>query len=183
MADIRTSFSTLEISGTEVGAPLHRVFEGDAYATKNASAGLVAKNGTNLVYLKTNPVTGALFVDTAGISVVCKNSRGELAAGSATLATVTGAVITLAVSKAYQGIGFLVSCRRDSLFQIVWNNNGAETILGEIVVGAGAFTVSSELHCLSFTSGATGTQELKIKGMNFDAQSTLRASITAEEVQ
>jgi len=183
MTDIRTSFAILEDSGTQAGAPLHRVFEGDAYASKNASPALVAKNGTDLVYLKTNSVTGALFVDTSGISVVCKSSAGELAAGSATLATVTGAVITLVASKAYQGIGFVVSSRRDSLFQIIWNNNGVDTILAEIVVGSGAFTVSSELHCLSFTSGATGTQELKVKAKNFEAQSSLRASITAEEVQ
>lgn len=183
MADPRTSFMILENASTQVGVPLHKAQEGDAYSTLNAHPALIAKSGTNLVYLKTNPTTGALFVDTAGVSVVCKNSKGELAAGSATLALVTGASITLTASKAYQAIGFVMSCRRDALFQIIWNNNAVETILAEIIVGSGAYTVSSELHCLSFTSGAIGTQELKIKAMNFEALSSLRASVTVEEVQ
>jgi hypothetical protein len=182
MTDIRTSFPTLEISGTEVGAPLHRVLENDAYAAKNASAALVAKDSTGLLlkYLKVD-ANGALLVSSDGVAT-CLRARGELAAGSGTLVLVTGANIPLTTSKNYREIGFIVSCQRDALYQIIWNNNGAETILGEIVVGSGAYTVADQLHCLSFTSGATGTQELKIKGMNFNALSSLRASVTVEEV-
>lgn len=182
MTDLRTSFPTLEDATTQVGAPLHKVLEGTAAAAKNASAALVAKDPSgNLIYLRTD-AAGNLAVTTEG-AANCKKARGELAAGQATTpALVTGANIPLTVSKGYKEIGFLVSCRRDALFQIIWNDNGAETILGEIVVGSGAFTVPGELHCLSFTAGATGTQELKIKAMNFEALSSLRASLTVEEV-
>lgn len=181
MADIRESFTVLEDSSTQAGLPLHKVLEGDAYAAKNALPALVAKNGTNLVYLKTNPSTGALLVDT-GAATICFTENGELAAGSAAIAQVTGALITLSVSTDYQAIGFVVACFRDSLFQIIWNDNGAETILGEILIGPGQYTVAGELHCLKFTSGASGTQELKIKAKNMNALSSLRATINVEEV-
>jgi hypothetical protein len=182
MTAVRTSFPTLEISGTEVGAPLHRVLEDDAYAAKNASAALVAKDVTGLLlkYLQVD-ANGALLVTMDSIAD-CLRARGELAAGSGSLAVVTGAVIPLTVDKVYREVGFIVSCLRDALFQIIWNNNGAETILGEILVGAGSYTVANQLHCLSFTAGSTGTQELKIKAMNFNALSSLRASLTVEQV-
>lgn len=183
MADPRTSFVTLEDVTTQVGVPLHRVVEGDAAAGKNAHAAIVAKDAAgNLIYLKTG-VGGALLT-TDDAATVCKRSQaGELAAGSATMVLVTGAVIPLAVSKEYASVGFVVSCRRDALFQIIWSDNGVESVLAEIIVGSGAYTISDELHCLSFTSGATGTQELLVKAKNFEALSSLRASIVAEEVQ
>jgi hypothetical protein len=181
MADVRTSFTVLEDSGTQAGLPLHKVLEGDAYAAKNALPALIAKSGTDLIYLKVNPSTGALLVDT-GAATECLKAKGELAAGSATLALVTGAEISLAVSTGYESIGFIVSCRRDALFQIIQVDNVTETILSEMIVGPGAYTISDELHCLSFTSGATGTQKIKIMAKNFEALSSLRASVTIEQI-
>jgi hypothetical protein len=104
------------------------------------------------------------------------SSAGTAAAISVTTQGVTNA------PQIYEEIGFIVSCRRDALFQIIHNNNGSETILAEMVVGSGAYTALGQLHCLSFQTGATGTQELKIKAMNFEAQSSLRASLTATEL-
>jgi len=181
MADPRTSFMVLEDSTSAAGLPLHKVLEGDALAAKNALAALVAKSGTNLAYLKLNATTGALLVDTGAVGT-CKKAKGELAAGSAALALVTGATISLTASKVYEEIGFIVASRRDSLFQIIQVNDVTENILGEIIVGSGAYTVSDQLHCLSFTAGATGTQELKIVAKNFEALSSLRASLTVMEI-
>ena len=183
MSDLRTSFMVLEDSGTQAGVPLHKVLEGDAVAAKNALPALVAKvSGTNLfAYLKTDATTGALLVDT-GASTLCDKANGELAAGSASLADVTGAVITLTPSAVYQSVAFVVASLRDSLFQIVWVDDVTETVLTEVIVGSGAYTIVSTLHCLSFTAGATGTQELKIVAKNFTALSSLRASIFAEKV-
>lgn len=183
MADLRTSFVTLEDSSTQAGLPLHKMLEGDAVASKNGHPAFVAKvTGTNVsAYLKVNPSTGALLVDN-NAAVECHTANGELAAGSATIVAVTNAEIVLSVDTHYQEIGFIVSSRRDSLFQIIWLNDVTETILGEVVVGSGAYTVSSQLHCLSFTTGATGDQKIYVKAKNFEALSSLRASITVEEV-
>lgn len=181
MADPRTSFMILEDSATQAGVPLHKIAEGNAVSGKNALPAMVAKDPSgNFVYLKSN-AAGQLLIDQQA-QVICKKAQGELAAGSATIADVTSAAITLTADKSYQNVGFIVSCRRDALFQIVQVNDATETILGEIVVGSGAYTISSQLHCLSFTSGSTGTQSLKIVAKNFEALSSLRASITVEEI-
>lgn len=181
MSDPRTSFIVLEDSSSQAGLPLHKALEGEAIAAKNAHGALVAKNGTNFAYLKVDPSTGALLTTSEG-ATECKKANGELAAGSASLATVTGAVIPLTTDTVYEDIGFVVSSRRDSLFQIIWNDDGVETVIAEAIVGSGAPTFSAKLHCLSFTSGATGTQELKVVAKNFEALSSLRASLVANKV-
>lgn len=184
MADPRTSFSVLEDSSTQAGLPLHKVLEGDAYAAKNALPALVAKSGANLTYLSINPATGALYVDTSGVTSICmKSPAGELAAGSATLVAVTSAEISLTVDMVYEDIAFVVSSRRDSLFQIVHQDDATFTVLAEIIVGSGAYTEIGQLHCLSITAGSTGVQKLLVKAKNFEALSSLRATITASEVQ
>lgn len=182
MADPRTSFTVLEDSGTQAGLPLHKVLEGDAAAAKNALAALIAKNGSNLAYLKVDPTTGALLTTTEG-ATECLKAKGELAAGSGTIVAVTGAEIVLSTDTKYQEVGFVVSCRRDAIFQIIQLDDVTENVLAEIVVGSGAYTVSNQLHCLEFTTGSTGDQKLLVKAKNFEALSSLRASITVEEVQ
>lgn len=89
----------------------------------------------------------------------------------------------MTASAVYEDIGFVVSSRRDSLFQIIQQNDVTETILAEIIVGAGQYTVSSQVHCLTITAGATGVQKLKVKAKNFEALSSLRATVTINEIQ
>jgi len=182
MTDLRTSTMILEDATTAAGLPLHKVLEGDAYAAKNALPALVAKDSTGLLlkYLKVD-ANGALLVNTEVVST-CKKAKGELAAGSGTLALVTGASIILTADKSYEGVGFVVSCRRDALFQIIWSDDVTDNVLAEIVVGSGSYTAVGELHCLNFTAGATGVQALKLKAMNFEALSSLRGSIVVSEV-
>jgi hypothetical protein len=95
---------------------------------------------------------------------------------------VTGASITLAVSKTFYGITAVVSSRRDSLFQLVQINDATTTILAEAVVGAGQYSFTFDLRDYELASGATGTQTLKIMAKNFEALSSLRATLTVNEV-
>lgn len=184
MTDLRTSTPILEDSSTAAGLPLHKVLEGDALAAKNALAALIAKSGSNLAYLKVKPSTGALMVDTSGAVVNKKNSpAGELAAGSATIVAVTGAEIALSVGKVYNSVSIVCSSRRDSLFQIIWLDDVTETVICEFIVGSGAFTVVETVPDFEITAGSTGVQKLLVKAKNFEALSSLRASIFAAEVQ
>ena len=109
-----------------------------------------------------------------------KSTAGELAAGSGTLVAVTGASITLAVSTVYDNVSFVFSCRRDSLFQLIQTDDVTLTVLAEFIVGAGQYTVVGEMHCFKVTSGASGVQTLSVKAMNFEAQSSLRATIACQ---
>ena len=181
MADLRESFATLEDSSTSEGKALAARTEGQAAAAQNGSIGFSFKDASGNVVL---PV-----LDTAGnVKVVIdeglclKSQAGELSAGSASLVAVTNAEITLATSTMYSGIGFIVSSRRDSLFQIIQQNDAVDTVIAEMIVGAGQYSLFGELHCLKITTGATGTQKLKVFAKNFEALSSLRATITAQVI-
>ena len=180
MADLRTSFPVLEDSSTQAGLPLHKVLAGDAAAAKNALAALVFKDPSgNLQYARVNS-DNEVIVSTQSDEVACLNARGSVG-GSASFVAV--ATITLGLDLKYNKIGWIVACFRDAEFEIIWNDNGVETILASILVGSGDINDSGELDCLEFMSGLIGTQELKIKAKNFNALSDFRATLSVLETQ
>ena len=145
----------------------------------DGSIGFSYKDSSGNLVLPSLDTAGNIKVTFADRTCL-KSPAGELAAGSATLVAVTGASITLAASTVYDNIGFIFSCRRDSLFQLIQTDDVTLTVLAEFIVGAGQYTVVGELHCFKVTSGATGVQTLSVKAKNFEAQSSLRATITAQ---
>jgi len=145
----------------------------------DGSIGFAYKDSSGNLVLPSLDTAGNIkvtFVDRTCL----KSPAGELAAGSASIVAVTGASITLAVSTVYDNIGFIFSSRRDSLFQLIQTDDATVTVLAEFIVGAGQYTVVGELHCFKITTGATGTQTLSVKAKNFEALSSLRATITAQ---
>jgi hypothetical protein len=160
----------------------HEDLEGDASAGKDGLVAFAFKDSTGDLVLPQLTSAGAIQVTSAAIVTRRKSTAGELAAGSATLANVTGASITLAVSKTFYGITAVVSSRRDSLFQLVQVNDATTTVLAECVVGAGQYSFTFDLKDYELASGASGTQTLKIMAKNFEAQSSLRATLTVNEV-
>lgn len=181
MSDPRTSFPVLEDSSTQAGLPLHKVAEGVAASGKNALAALAFKDPSgNFIYPKTD-ADGKIAITTSSDNIAYLSDTGEVAAGSGTLTDV--ADITLVAESEYRDIGFIVSCFRDALFQIVQVDDASETVLAEILVGPGYLTHSEKLTGLNFIAGATGTQVLKVKGKNMNAQSSLRATLIVSEVQ
>jgi hypothetical protein len=160
----------------------HEDLEGDASAGKDGLVAFAFKDSTGDLVLPQLTSAGAVPVTSAATAIRRKSTAGELAAGSGTLANVTGASITLAVSKTFYGITAVVSSRRDSLFQLVQVNDATTTILAEAVVGAGQYSFTFDLKDYELVSGATGTQTLKIMAKNFEAQSSLRATLTVNEV-
>lgn len=186
MADLRESFPTLEDVGTQAGVPLHKALEGDAASGKNAHGALVAKDPDgNLIYLKLN-AGGSLAVTLDGAKA-CRSKRGT-AVGSATFVDV--AVMTLVNEASYEDIDWAVSCFRDAIFEIVYvtdvGDTNTEEILGDVLVGPGAFTSSGELSCTKFTVPAanvgTGVNELRLRAKNLNATSDFRGSISIGEI-
>lgn len=183
MADLRTSVMILEDSGTQAGVPVHKVLQGDPLAAKNAVPVLGFKDAAgNLRYPKVDAQDRILTNSDVG-DTACLSAKGELVAGSASFALVTGAVLTLVPDLEYVEVGFVVSCFRDAIFQVVQVDDAVETVLAEVLVGAGALTFSAELHCLSFVAGSTGTQELKLMAKNQNGLSSLRGTLTVTEIQ
>lgn len=208
MADERASFPSLEDAGG-IGQALRQVQEGESVASKNGSLAWAFKDGSgNAIAAPVRTIgdaaaglpvlPAAAFRDSAGNLVFPqlnsanqlpvtfaatgngKKGRGELLAGSGTLVTI--ATITLANSKTYDNLAYIVSCFRDALFQVIWNDDGAETVLADALCGPGQFTFHGTLPDAEFTTGATGTQELLIKAINTTGSlSALRASMSVNE--
>lgn len=174
MADVRPSYPNLE-DGSNVGAALAKALAGDTSTAKNAQGALVAIDGASqFQYLKVNG-SGELVVSSGGVDVANLSDAQEHV-GSATFVDV--AVVTLNTDHVYQNIGFVTQCFRDSLFKIVWNDDGTPTVLAYLPNND-----SDVVPNLSFTSGSTGTQELKIQALNQNVLSELRGTLTVDEVQ
>lgn len=184
MADVRTSFTVLEDPTSQAGLPLHKVAEGVAVAGKNALPALAFKNVDGEFVYPQLDADGRLLVTTEALGATAElTARGELAAGAATMTLITGAEITLTADLVYKNVGFVVSCYRDAHFQIIQTDDATETILADVLVGAGNFTHSEVMVGLNFVAGATGTQKLSLKGMNQNAQSAMRGTLVVSEVQ
>lgn len=182
MADLRTAFMVLEDASTNAGLPLHKALEGESITNKNGMPAFAAKDVSDqFAYLQLNS-QGELKVSSQGDTAGVK-ATGSVS-GSATFVDV--ATITLAASKVYKNIGWIVSCWRDAEFKIVQVNDMTTTdVTKGIIVGAGDYTDSNELSGLSVTSGASGTQSLKIQAKNLvgSALSDFRATLSALEEQ
>ena len=182
MADILQVFNTLADEITGEGEALASRIEGEAAAGQNGSIGFSFKDSGGNVVLPTLTADGKLPVDTESVSGTCKSAHGELAAGANTLTDITNAVVTVTAGSSLSKISAVVCCLRASLFQIIQDDNGTETVLAEAIVGPGQYTLKLDPHCLIATAGGTGTQEIKIKGMNFAVQSSLRGTVSLLEV-
>lgn len=181
MSNVRASFCIVEDASSQAGLPLHKVLEGDAIAGKNALAALVAKDqNANFRYLLTDSA-GKLLVNTEGDDVAELYADGEHAGSTSGYQTI--ASIALATSKDYKNLHAWASCFRDSVFQIVHDDNGTPTTLVTGVrVGSGAFTFAGIMKQLKFTSGATGTQSLILKAKNETVASSMSGVIGVDEV-
>lgn len=182
MADPKSRFAILADFTTAVGQMVHRALQGDPILNRNAVPVLGFKNAAAQFRYPAVDAQDRVLVSANAGDLAELAMPGELAAGSLTLADVTGAVITLQNSYQYQDIEVLVCSREDSLFQVVWDDDGSETVLGEIIVAAGHNTVAAKVPG-PFASGATGTQELKLVAMNFEVLASLRGTIGVTEVQ
>jgi hypothetical protein len=183
MVDEAELFNTLDDGGA--GAAPKKMQEGDSPTTANGLIGFSFKDSSGNVVLPQLTADGKLPV-TSDASGTCYYANGELAAGSLTLADITNASATIALTKEYSRIGAIVSCLHASLFQIVHTDDvgvgDTETVLGEMIVGPGQYTWSEELTCFILdTTGGTGVQALKLKGKNFRKLSSMRGSIAALE--
>lgn len=178
MANLRESFPTLENTSTNAGVALGARVEGDASAAINGAIGFAFKDISGNVVLPQLNAQGQLPVTSEQVGNNLY-ARGQNA-GSATEQLL--ATIALQNSKTYEDIYMQVSCFRDTEFRLTWNDNGSETELAAALTGPGSLTFGQKLEGVEFTSGATGTQELKIYGQNQNATSTMKATIAVKEI-
>lgn len=181
MADLAEVFPVLADATTGAGEALISRTEGEASSGIAGSIGFAFKDASGHVVLPELDVLGRLPVTTQSVGV-CKYARGLHASGSQTVGTAaTAATLALTASKWYSSIDMVASCFRAGVVQLVWNDNGSESIVADAIVGPGQFTVNVAIDCLRFQAGATGTQELLVKFTPTDKVSDFRATVAALE--
>ena len=190
MADPREIFYILADSSSGEGEAAISRIEGEASAAIAGLIGFSFKDSSGNVVLPQLDSEGRLPVTEVAAAGACFNAHGELAAGSATYAKVTGAEITLTAAKVYHTISATGCCLRTSIFEIVHIDDegvtDTETVLEEFIVGAGQFSFQTKLDCLELdTTGGTGVIVLTLRAKNFNgspnALSSLRGTLAALE--
>jgi len=192
MADLRESFPGLEDVSTGAGVAAGSRVEGDASSAVNGAIGFAFKDDSGDVILPALNASGQIVTNgltntqlratpvpvSMGIVVGDgKRARGTVG-GSLTLVTV--ATLALVVSKNYENLDFIVSCFRDARFQVILNDNGAETIIADACLTPGCSSLHAQLSEAEFATGASGTQSIIIKALNLNALSDFYASVSVK---
>lgn len=188
MADPKELFPIAESTVTAgAGLSPHAVVDATTLvAALRGILGFSFQNSSGQAVLPTLTSTGKVPVDTEAFTGVPLKAKGELAAGSLSIALVTGAELTLALSKIYTGFGIQVSCRQSSLFQVIYIDDASgtpvETVIAEAIVGPGQYTFHSALPNFKLdTTAGTGVQKIQLKAKNFEILSSLRGLISVFE--
>jgi len=185
MADVREVFTVLEDLSTGVGLPWSQAFEGSAAENRNAAPALVAKDTAgNLIYLKTN-LSGELVVSTESEEYALISDSGTNAGNAAFQDIVT---LDLQVDLVYKELEIVCSCFRDAVFQVVAISDAGGTPVTTVLIngircGAGQYSAIVSLSALMFTAGATGDQELVVRGKNLNTTSTMDVVVSIKEIQ
>lgn len=181
MADLRTSYTVLEDASTQAGLPLHKALSGESSSAKNAHGAFSYTDAAgNFQYAKVN-ANREVIVSLESADLASLSDFGTIA-GNASFTAV--ATIALVVDAVYRDITLIPYCTRDAQFKLVWDDDGAETDL-TAPVGVNAGQVSDDITFgkLTFTAGASGSQNLIVYAKNLNAPSDLHATIALEEIQ
>lgn len=151
--------------------------EGDAPADAVPSLGFKDSSG-NLAYGNLDSFGNIKTV--TSISTVTGDGKRARGTASGSLTLVTVATLTLANSKIYENLDFIVSCFRDSRFQVILSDNAVETIIADAICSPGCTSFHGKMQEAEIATGATGTQLLLIKALNLNSLSDFYASMSVK---
>jgi hypothetical protein len=172
MAEVKEVFPIVADFASEEGQSLHSIQSGVAPSTRRGIIGFSFKDSSGNVVLPQLDSQGRILTSSEGAGVEYA-ADGELAAGSLSMADITGAAITLTADKTYSKLQATVSCFRESVFHIVQIDDATTEILARVRVGPGQYTFTWNGGLKQFTAGSTGTQTLKVMGQNLDKASAM----------
>jgi hypothetical protein len=175
MAHIEEVFKILRDDSTGAGeAPISRI-EGEAALTKEGLIGFSFKDQSNNVILPQLDSSGRIPVTTQAAGAKLYADAQDVAGSTASFQDV--ATITLAVDTEYNNVEAHGFATRMTIYQIASNDDGTPDVLAQFMVGAGQYYARWDANNLEFTTGATGTQELKLQGKNLYKVSDLGGDI------
>lgn len=182
--DLRELFPVLENQDGS-GAGLTKVNTGQAITTVSGAAPVMAFQDSNGNFVWPQLDTQGRIKVSENATGVLLRARGQLDTGNATsgYVTVTGATLTLVAGATYVLASLVVSCFRETAAQLIWNNNGSQTILEDVLLGPGQYTCQIGLPNDSIVAGS-GTQQLFVQARNTTSNpSAIRASLVATQTQ
>lgn len=140
---------------------------------------LAAKDASgNLAYVNLN-ADGEVLVSGIGAGVSLFNSATVL--GVLSTPTVVASV-TLVATKVYETIEFMSACTFPVYWELIQVNDATTTVKSSWITGPGAFSFANKLQHLVVTAGASGTQQLRVRGTQLSgAASDMHASVGAFE--
>jgi len=176
MADLEEVFKTLVDESTGAGEALVSRVEGEAGAAQAGSIGFAFKDSSGNVILPALTADGKIPVDT-------ESAAGTIIRGNATVAGTGGVasdvvVLTLTVNEVYNMADYMGAASRIAKWEIVLDDNGSETVLDTFITGPGQFSFSKNPKNLEFSAGATGTQQLILRGTALFAGTDLHGRIS-----
>lgn len=210
MAEGREVFTILEDNATADGVKLPARSEGVAVAGNHIPS-LVAKDGAGAYQLVPIRAEGATVAGNELPVLAVKNVSGQWvhipldsfsripvttfvgspgtrlkarAAVNGVLNTATDVcTITLAVATVYEMPDFISSTTFHTLWELVWLDDATDTILSSWITGPGGYHFGKRMEDITFTSGATGTQTLRLRGTQTQGQaSSMHGTLTVQTV-
>jgi len=169
MADEREVFSILE-DGTGVGSAPSKKSEGDVAAGTVAVPGLIAKDSSGNLKFLTLDANGKLPVSSDAPGT-CLNQNGTVA-GVVSTETDVASITGLTISSDHNVVFALGAATKPVLWKIVQIDDATTNVLAEFITGPGQFSFQANELGIDFTSGAAGTQTLKLTGTQLRGPST-----------
>lgn len=176
MADVNELFLTLD-DGTGAGSAANVRQEGEAAAAQNGSIGFAFKDSNGDVILPSLTADGKIPVtgEAAGTIINASATVGGNPTNDVDVVVLSG----LTASKAHECTMAIGAATKEVLWSIVQVDDATETVLARFITGAGAYSFATEIK-LSFDTGATGAQSVKLvgnqlKGPATDLHGTLKA--------
>lgn len=135
--------------------------EGDAVSAVDALPALIAKNQAgNFKYLTVNN-DGELVVSLENIKEKKNATAIVTPSAIATLTTVVNLVLD--ISEVYEGISLRASCMFPTKWELVQVDAAVITVKDSFLTGPGQYSFSMKYGALEISSGATGTQNLRLR--------------------
>ncbi len=184
--DLRESFPTTEDAITGEGVPLTKSLEGDVASGKIGSVGFAFKNASGNLTLPQLDVQGRLPISSEiqGTRLRAKGTTaGSILNGSGSSYTNMTVVLSIPITNSVTGrmVGDMkgaVSCRRASLFQMVYQDTLNEVVLTEAILDSGQYTHPIGIDGDEFDIPASASSPaFIIRAGNFDKASDLHASL------
>lgn len=180
--NLRESFPILEDSVSGFGVAPTRVQFGDTPVGVNGMMVLAFQDVSGNLVLPQLNSSGELPVTSNAMVSDYSFAQGEIDGTTSGFTQIANTVMVLVAGKSYSDVAMQVQCSRSARAQLIFDDNGTQNVLGEILVGAGQYTYTMALPNFTFEANVTGPQQLYCQAFNEDRASPIRVTVGATQI-